>query len=772
MVVGPPGTGKTDTAVQVVNLLFHNFPDQKIVLVAHSNQALNDLFTKIVALDIPERYLLRLGRGIDEIKFHGGPVLSVEVTDENGETVVGGWDNHTQTWTPTDALDTVDTTLKVKICEDPDHMTFVNAHFKVFTHQPLALPPSPPSPPPWDLMGSWYNNAKGAKITPSANKQPCGDLIIEPGPARVWHRVALFGAAVKSVEVADMDGNQIDGSWDPSTQTFTLWYPRDTMRSLTLKVCKEPSAPASSLEGDVVGYFSVQPLPGPDDVPTWKFTGTWGPPDPACANDPSCYKITGSANAEEKGELTQCPGPKRGFVELKFHGGPVKTCVVQDEDGKAVDGTFSEKGQVWKPTDPQDTIDTCVTVKITEDPDHKTFVNGHFTTLPTATASTSGPVPWIVTGTSNTIPTCSGADCDLITGSSEPPLQPGQLVFLPKNKPLVDIVFQGSPLEEVGIQNPESGKEIPGTFDPKTQTFTPEDPSSLQNVPLILTVMPKGPFDAPIIVKIIFIESVPSSPPLAALPPRAPSPPALPLAAPEVWDFTGSWHNNPKGANIIGSGGNKGEAGKLIVEPMECRVWNRAWFTAKGEPAPITKLLVTDTDGNEILGDFDMPTKTFTPAHPKDTMKRLTITATEGTLTDINAHFTAEALPCMPPAPPGSPAPPPTWKLTGTWGPVELSCLAHPSCWHIAGSQNTDPCGVLPMDPGAGRGFIAIKFTGGPVKSAEITIDATGKPLDGTFDEKAQTWTPSRIPFPHSGGWYRAGWGVLAIGAAIVASRA
>jgi len=67
MVVGPPGTGKTDTAVQVVNLLFHNFPDQKIVLLAHSNQALNDLFEKIVALDIPERYLLRLGRGIDEL---------------------------------------------------------------------------------------------------------------------------------------------------------------------------------------------------------------------------------------------------------------------------------------------------------------------------------------------------------------------------------------------------------------------------------------------------------------------------------------------------------------------------------------------------------------------------------------------------------------------------------------------------------------------------------------------------------------------------------
>lgn len=67
MVVGPPGTGKTDTAVQVVNLIFHNFPDQKMVLVAHSNMALNDLFEKIVALDIPERYLLRLGRGIEEL---------------------------------------------------------------------------------------------------------------------------------------------------------------------------------------------------------------------------------------------------------------------------------------------------------------------------------------------------------------------------------------------------------------------------------------------------------------------------------------------------------------------------------------------------------------------------------------------------------------------------------------------------------------------------------------------------------------------------------
>ena len=38
MIVGPPGTGKTDTAVQTVNLIYHNFPEEKILLIAHSNQ--------------------------------------------------------------------------------------------------------------------------------------------------------------------------------------------------------------------------------------------------------------------------------------------------------------------------------------------------------------------------------------------------------------------------------------------------------------------------------------------------------------------------------------------------------------------------------------------------------------------------------------------------------------------------------------------------------------------------------------------------------------
>ncbi|RDY09866.1 Intron-binding protein aquarius, partial [Mucuna pruriens] len=75
MVVGPPGTGKTDTAVQILNVLYHNCPSQRTLIITHSNQALNDLFEKIMQYmvcddyqrDVPARYLLRLGQGEQEL---------------------------------------------------------------------------------------------------------------------------------------------------------------------------------------------------------------------------------------------------------------------------------------------------------------------------------------------------------------------------------------------------------------------------------------------------------------------------------------------------------------------------------------------------------------------------------------------------------------------------------------------------------------------------------------------------------------------------------
>ncbi|KAJ2082206.1 hypothetical protein H4R24_001776 [Coemansia sp. RSA 988] len=67
LVVGPPGSGKTDVAVQIISNLYHAHPRQTILLVTHSNQALNQLFAKIINLDIEPRHLLRLGHGEGEL---------------------------------------------------------------------------------------------------------------------------------------------------------------------------------------------------------------------------------------------------------------------------------------------------------------------------------------------------------------------------------------------------------------------------------------------------------------------------------------------------------------------------------------------------------------------------------------------------------------------------------------------------------------------------------------------------------------------------------
>ncbi|XP_055384835.1 RNA helicase aquarius [Condylostylus longicornis] len=68
LIVGPPGTGKTDVAVQIISNIYHNHPNQRTLIVTHSNQALNQLFEKIMALDIDERHLLRLGHGEEALE--------------------------------------------------------------------------------------------------------------------------------------------------------------------------------------------------------------------------------------------------------------------------------------------------------------------------------------------------------------------------------------------------------------------------------------------------------------------------------------------------------------------------------------------------------------------------------------------------------------------------------------------------------------------------------------------------------------------------------
>lgn len=68
VIVGPPGTGKTDVVTQIINNIYHNFPAQRTLLITHSNQALNQLFQKIINLDIDQRHLLRLGHGEEDLE--------------------------------------------------------------------------------------------------------------------------------------------------------------------------------------------------------------------------------------------------------------------------------------------------------------------------------------------------------------------------------------------------------------------------------------------------------------------------------------------------------------------------------------------------------------------------------------------------------------------------------------------------------------------------------------------------------------------------------
>eukprot|EP01028_Stygiella_incarcerata_P001588 TRINITY_DN1285_c0_g1_i10.p1 TRINITY_DN1285_c0_g1~~TRINITY_DN1285_c0_g1_i10.p1 ORF type:complete len:1678 (-),score=494.91 TRINITY_DN1285_c0_g1_i10:1974-6923(-) len=68
LIVGPPGTGKTDVAVQIISNIYHNFPGERTLLLTHSNHALNDLFEKIMERDIDERHLVRLGHGEKDLR--------------------------------------------------------------------------------------------------------------------------------------------------------------------------------------------------------------------------------------------------------------------------------------------------------------------------------------------------------------------------------------------------------------------------------------------------------------------------------------------------------------------------------------------------------------------------------------------------------------------------------------------------------------------------------------------------------------------------------
>jgi intron-binding protein aquarius len=71
LVVGPPGTGKTDVTVQIVCTIHRQNPDERILLLTHSNAALNQLFEKLSQLDFEPTRLVRMGHGEKDLQLAG-----------------------------------------------------------------------------------------------------------------------------------------------------------------------------------------------------------------------------------------------------------------------------------------------------------------------------------------------------------------------------------------------------------------------------------------------------------------------------------------------------------------------------------------------------------------------------------------------------------------------------------------------------------------------------------------------------------------------------
>ena len=64
IIKGPPGSGKTDIAVEIINNLYLNKKNEKILIITHSNNVLNDLCKKLIDENIIDiKHILRLGQG-------------------------------------------------------------------------------------------------------------------------------------------------------------------------------------------------------------------------------------------------------------------------------------------------------------------------------------------------------------------------------------------------------------------------------------------------------------------------------------------------------------------------------------------------------------------------------------------------------------------------------------------------------------------------------------------------------------------------------------
>ena len=159
-------------------------------------------------------------------------------------------------------------------------------------------------------------------------------------------------------------------------------------------------------------------------------------------------------------------------------------------EGNAIPGTYDAKAQVWVPKNPADTIDTIITVKVTQQSltwqdvewRGKTLndVNAHFEVLSLSSPPPGLPITtptWVYTGTYEPDPACRG-ECYAIVGSinANPT---GELTNEPSpGRGFSKIEFTGGKVQTVVVTD-EDGNTIQGGWvrHARREVWKPDDPS-------------------------------------------------------------------------------------------------------------------------------------------------------------------------------------------------------------------------------------------------------------------------------------------------------
>jgi len=252
-------------------------------------------------------------------------------------------------------------------------------------------------------------------LSGSSNTGSIGKLTITSGPAAGWSSMDLTGANVLSLRVhkGGQDTGALSGTWDASTQTFTVADIAETTSAAWANPNLMPVSwviDMTVVDGnldDVNAHFEMvsfmpppsapppspspshpplqPPSPSPLPLPLWTITGSWsadagsvsctqdsaldGPdghdPSRTCTNYRTPYltpgqltggaefSLSGSSNTGSIGKLTITSGPAAGWSSMDLTGANVLSLRVHKggQDTGALSGTWDASTQTFTVAD-------------------------------------------------------------------------------------------------------------------------------------------------------------------------------------------------------------------------------------------------------------------------------------------------------------------------------------------------------------------------------------------------------------------------------------